>query len=98
MTIHNTNGGNVIDAKNKFIEARVCAEINREDQIDPCLRASNDAARLADGIIDSVVAVLRRSFPNQSTQTLELLLDDVRSDAVANLSDFAECLIDGDAP
>jgi hypothetical protein len=95
MTTHNNNDSNIIDAKNKFIKARVCAEINR---IDPYLQASNDAARLADDIIDSAVAVLRRSFPNHSTQTLELLLADVRSDAVANLGDFAEQLVDGDAP
>ena len=38
-------------------------------------------AELADEIIDDIIETLRRKFPGQTRQALELLLADVRADA-----------------
>jgi hypothetical protein len=55
-----------------------------------------DGADLADEIIDDVIGILRRAFPDRSNQALELMLADLRADTARKLGDFVAGLIDRD--
>jgi hypothetical protein len=62
---------------------------------DRCMAIAGDmtldeiaGADLADEIIGGVIVVLRRAFPDQSIQALELMLADLRADTARKLGDF----------
>ena len=55
-----------------------------------------DGAELADEIIDDIIETLRRKFPGQTRQALELLLADVRADAANRLGEITDGLVDRD--
>ena len=94
---------NVLGAVAEAARTRIAAPVREPDSERLRLRLTNaasemllqsyDGAEAADAIIDDVIGTLRRALPGQSRQALELLLADVRANAVSTLGEFTAGLI-----